>query len=487
MGNIVHNIRQLNAEHNILPRGTTIIVGVSGGADSLCLLHALHTLRAELGITLHAATLDHALRGDDAATDTAFVAETARAWSIPVTVARRDVAAQAAAHGLGIEEAARQARYTFLAQVAAREGASRIAVAHNADDQSETVLMHFLRGSGLGGLRGMQIATSLGDYHLLPDTDLDPARFTLLRPLLNTPRADIEAYCAAHGLTPRFDRSNLDTTYFRNRLRHAVIPYLETLNPNLRALLRRTASVLAADYDALHTLHIQRWAEVCRAVSPTAVVFDRAAWRALSLSAQRATLRMAAQRLNHTLRDLSFAHIEGAVRAAARGDVGTQATLPGKLALRVEYDTLIVASDAHTPTPPPWPLIWGKAALVVRQGATLRLPQSTWRFSLTPGHALPDVRADMWRAALAIPPDAEIILRGRRPGDRFAPQGMGGHTQKLADFMINAKIPALWRRHIPLLVVDGQIAWVAGWRVSHYFVVPNDMHVFTVARFIDNG
>ena len=480
---VVRNIRTLSAEHNLLPAGETIVVGVSGGPDSACLLHALKALREPLGIALHVATLDHGLRGAESSEDAAFVAALAKSWGLPASVERIDVPVLEAELHLGTEETARQARYTFLARVAAKVGAQRIAVAHNADDQSETVLMHFLRGSGLAGLRGMRPAIPLSTYHLLPDA-IDPAPFTLVRPLLTTPRADIEAYCAEHGLAVRFDYSNLDTTHFRNRLRHEVIPYLERVNPNIRTILRHTAEVAAADYEALRAMLEQAWAAVCRRADESAIVFDRAPWRALPLSTQRATIREAAFRLGHSLRDVSFAHVEDAVRVARTGNTGAQATLPGGLLLLVDYGTLVIASPEHEETPPAWPLLWSPGPIRVRAPGTASLPDSAWRFTLAPAEPPIDaIIADSWSAALMIPPGAHLALRTRRPGDRFAPQGMGGHTQKLADFMINAKIPAPWRDHIPLLTVDGEIAWVAGWRVSHHFAVPDEAASFFVARF----
>ncbi len=512
---VLRNIRRLNAEHGLFPRGAAVVVGVSGGPDSLCLLHALNALRDEFGIGLHVATLDHMLRGEESAADTAFVVEMARAWGLPATAGRIDVPALEAQLRLGVEETARQARYTFLAQVAARVGARRIAAAHNADDQSETVLMHFLRGSGLAGLRGMRPVTPLSDYHLLDPSALgarqpvfgtrhsasspsepapesenqapstDVSGILLIRPLLTTPRVAVEAYSAAHGLTPRFDRSNLDTTYFRNRLRHEIIPYLERVNPNFRALLRRTAEVAAADYDALRAQGERAWAAVCRREDATAIVFDRAGWRALPLSTQRATVREAGYRLNPALRDVSFTHVEDAVRVAREGETGAQATLPGGVSLRVDYDALVIAVAGHEPAPPPWPLLWSEDPIPVALPADIPLPESAWRFTLAPSRLrLGSIPHDTWSAALAIPPGAQLALRGRRPGDRFAPQGLEGHTQKLAAFMINAKIPAAWRDYIPLLTVNDRIAWVAGWRVSHYFTVPAEAESFFIARFV---
>ena len=240
-------MRTYAQRYRLFNPGETVVVGVSGGPDSLCLLHLLRRLAPELRLWLHVAHLHHGLRGAEADADAAFVAELADCWGLPCTVGRIDVAALAREAGLSLEEAARQARYRFLAEVAEAGGASTLSVGHNADDQAETVLMHFLRGSGAAGLRGMLPRTPLDDYRLFPAEDGDlgdslslsgprvavSPRLHLVRPLLAIPRTDIESYCAEYRLAPRFDRSNEDTTFFRNRLRHELLPILAAVAPSL--------------------------------------------------------------------------------------------------------------------------------------------------------------------------------------------------------------------------------------------------------------
>ena len=467
--------------HDMLPSGTQVVVGVSGGPDSLCLLHVLWRLRDELGIGLHVATLDHGLR-PESADEVRFVADFAQKLGLPVTIGRRDVTALATEHKLGLEEAARQARYAFLAEVAFETGATHIAVGHNADDQVETVLMHFLRGAGLAGLRGMLPVTPLGEYHL-PEPLRRP--LTLVRPLLNIPRREIEAYCREHGLKPRFDRSNLDTTFFRNRLRHEVIPLLEGISPRLRERVLNMADVLAADYEVLREQLNSAWERVIRDESAGQVIIGRGEWLKLPLSLQRAVIRRAVWQLRGNLRDVSFLHVDSAVWVGRDGKTGSQATLPAGLILRVEYDSLIVAPAGEMPAPPDWPLLWGAEPLTVPDEGVLPLPGSDWVLvtERTGAPLTADVLADPWTAALNIPRGADMILRGRRPGDRFTPQGMGGHHQKVSDFMINAKIPAWLRDHIPLLVVNGEIAWVAGFRVGEHFTITGRAEDYLLARF----
>ena len=473
-------------ERCLVKPGDALVIGVSGGSDSLALLHLFKQIGPNLGLKLHVLHINHQIRGADADADAQFVAATARAWSFPCHVHSVDVPALAASHKLSLEEAARQARYTALGRLAEEIGAQAVAVGHNADDQAETVLMHLLRGSGLAGLRGMLPITMLTDYHLLEPINRP---VWLIRPLLDVTRAEIEAYCVENHLTPRFDRSNIDQTYFRNRLRHEVLPLLETLIPNVGARLRRTAEVLRADYDLLQAQVEQAWAQIVRAAGDERITLDRDAWRALPLSLQRATLRRATWQLRRTLRDVSFVHVENAMQVAQWGETGAQATLPAGLNLRVTYDALVVAPPDHSPPAPDWPLLRPGAEIEVPVPGRVSLPGEGWLFSLEPytgprdGHDWAALLSDPWAAPLdASRLTGRLILRPRRPGDRFRPQGVGG-TQRISAFMIDKRIPAAWRDSVPLLVADGEIAWVAGFRVAESYTVSPETPGVTLARF----
>jgi tRNA(Ile)-lysidine synthase len=490
---LLARVRRTIERHRLLMPGETVVVGVSGGPDSLCLLHVLRRLAPEFSLSLHVAHLNHQMRGVEADADAAFVAELATDWGLPATIESADVPELARLYKLAPEEAARRARYNFLAQVAAKVGARTLAVGHNADDQTETVLMHWLRGSGLAGLRGMLPATSMGDLRLeigdwrvesgdgispgLPASPSWPGQgagnlqsLTLIRPLLEISRADIEAYCARHNLQPRFDRSNLDTTYFRNRLRHELIPYLETYNVNIREVLRRSASVMAADYELLRQQLEVTWGQVVRGESEQEVTFDLAAWRALPLALKRSTLREAIHRLRRALRNIDFVHVENAVEILTDGETGAQATLPQGLMLTISYDSFTVADQDYRALPD-LPLLLSEGELPVAIPGRTRLPGTDWLLGveILPRSALPDqalVAAQGWEAYL----DSEAVgsasvLRPRRPGDRFCPLGMAGRSKRVNEFMINEKIPASWREHIPLLVNEEErIVWVCGWR-----------------------
>jgi tRNA(Ile)-lysidine synthetase-like protein len=477
------------AAHVSLKQGDRAVVGVSGGPDSLALLHLFVRARERLGILPHAVHLNHRIRGSEADEDAQAVAATAAQWNVPCTVEQMDVPALASSRRQSLEEAARQARYTVLGQIAVRLGARVIAVAHNADDQAETVLMHLLRGAGLIGLRGMLPVSPLSNYHLLAPLD---APLLIFRPLLDVPRADIEAYCITHGLSPRFDHSNLDTSYFRNLLRQDVFPVLETINPNVRTMLTRTASVLSAYYDVVKQQIDATCERITIESTDRRIGFDLVAWRALPLALQRATVRRAARHLQKDTRDVSFQHVEDAVAVGQRGETGAQATLPGGLTLRVSYDRLVIVTNSTQLPPPDWPLLAPGTTLPIQDLGEYDLPGSEWTFSLQPyegpreGPEWESLLSDPWMSCF----DADLlteplVLRTRRPGDRFFPLGLGG-TQKVSVFMINEKIPAEWRDHLPFLVMADQIVWVCGWRVDQRFAVRPDTSRIWMGFFTPN-
>ncbi len=491
MVQLLNKVAQDIERHGLLTLAETVVIGVSGGPDSLCLLHLLCRLRPRYELNLHVAHLHHGMRGAEADADAEYVRALAADWGLPSTAQQIDIPALARDHRLALEEAARRARYAFLCRVAEEVGARTIAVGHNADDQTETILMHWLRGSGLAGLRGMLPLTNLGDYRLFEALEpqfsaprLQPgfSDFRLIRPLLQVTRTEIEDYCDLHGLEPRFDRSNLDTTYFRNWMRHRVLPLLAEHNPNIREVIRRSATVIADDYALLRSLLEDTWSRVVveesTPIEPSEstgerIVFDLARWRALPIGLQRSTLREAIHRLRRSLRNINFLHVENALLVARDGTTGDQATLPQDLMLVVGYDHFGVA-DAGAPQPDPdWPLLPSAGdRLPIGVPGTTSLPESDWVFEATvlSRAELPSawkVNPNPWRAFL----DSHVVgdslwLRCREPGDRFQPLGLGGQSVKLADFYTNQKVPRPLRDRLPLLVGLGSIVWVCGHRVD---------------------
>lgn len=479
VGRVAATIRR----HALLQPGDAVVVGVSGGADSLCLLHLLLQLAPQMHLRLHVAHLDHALRGAESDADAAFVESLAQKWGVPYTIERVNVRAVADEHRLSLEEAARQARYAFLAKTAQKVGATHIAVGHHADDQAETVLMHFLRGSGVAGLRGMLPRMPLSDYRALPERAGGVVvELILVRPLLGVRRAEIETYCAQHGLEPRIDRSNADTTFHRNRLRHELLPILRQINPAIDEVLVHTADVMAGDFEILADATQDALAGIEVGVDPGSVKevgevrLKLAEWRGLPIGLQRATARAAVGRLRRSLRNINWEHIDAAVRVGREGETGDSATIAAGLALAVGYDDLRIGPEDATSSGvgPQVQVLLSLNTPGAAFGGVVALTDigGGWRVrvALVSGAEVAPTYAantDPWTAYLdADSVGPQLAVRPRQPGDRFRPLGLGGHSTRVNEFMINAKVPAADRAGWPLLVGAAGIAWLCGLRVD---------------------
>jgi tRNA(Ile)-lysidine synthase len=473
-------VRETISSQQMFAAGDTIVVGVSGGPDSLCLLHVLRELQQDLGIGLHAGHLEHGIRGEESKADALYVDELARSWGVPITVEHGDVPAYARENKLAIEEAARRVRYLFLGRVAREVGARCVAVGHNADDQVETILMHLMRGSGLGGLRGMLPVQTLGAEGWWSGPTL-----RLVRPLLDVPREEIEAYCDQHGLEPRFDRSNLDLTYHRNRIRHELIPHLESFNPRFREVLCRSGRSIADDYDYLHGQSLAAWQELA-SQSEATISFPLEPWLGLQPSLQRMLLREAIRRLRKSLRDITWTHVEQARRGFEEKGAGVRITLPQGLFLFRSYDTVVIGEEIPSPDLPLVP----NDSLTIEVPGTTGIPGGDWRLraEVLPRERMPE-RAlhnpDPWQAFLDLERTGDrLTLRARRTRDRFQPLGMGGRSKSLNAFLIDAKVPQDVRDRLPLVVSASHIVWVAGQRIDERAKITDQTREVLHLRFV---
>jgi tRNA(Ile)-lysidine synthase len=432
---------------------TPLVVAVSGGPDSLALLHLLSQQGISPTDRVIAAHLDHAWR-PSSASEAKWVANKARAWGLQCFVERADVAGLAREQGLTLEEAGRLARYHFLARIARQIKTNIVATAHTADDQAETVLMHLLRGSGLSGLRGM-----------LPIAPLPGAPdLTLIRPLLTVTRADILAYCQEHNLTPIEDPSNADTTFFRNRLRHQLLPLLAQYNPQVQEHLQTLAAVTTADYALLDDLTRQSWATLLLETGPDWLRFDHTKWSTLPLSLRRTTLRHALSLLRPSLNNVGFRTIEQARHVLEAAHVRSQSILPGEITLTIGYHDATL-SAATPPALPPLPQLPDETSLALPIPGRLPLANGwTLEATLLTDINLPAIQAnrDPWLTFINGADLDQLTVRPRQPGERFHPLGMGGATATVKEVMINRKIPAALRPRWPIVATADHLIWLPG-------------------------
>lgn len=428
-------VRRALLEEAIVPAGSTVLVAVSGGSDSVALLHLLAELAPEQGLALHAAHLNHGLRGERADADAAFTRDLCRRLGVPATVERRPVARHPRESP---QEAARRVRYAFLEEVAERVGAGRIATAHHADDQGETLLMRLITGAGVAGLAGM-----------------GPRRGRLIRPLLGVRKAELAAYLRERGIPHVEDDSNRDRRYLRNRIRAEVIPRLTALNPNIADTLARQARLLADEEG-----YLAERAEAARAQ----VVEGPADAPRLNGPALCALPPALARRVVHGVLaplapgEVTTAHVE-AVRDLARGGTGRGVDLPGGWRAEAEYGVLRLFRPTPRMEPRPVPVTVPGLTPVPWAGLTL---EARYRAAdPEPGWVYFDPRTF----------SGPLTVRPRRRGERFRPQGMGGHSKSLKRYLMDLKVPRAERGRVPLLTAPEGLLWVIGRRQDERFMV----------------
>ncbi len=431
-----------------------IVLGVSGGPDSLALLHLLKGIMVpECLVVGH---LNHRLR-EEADEEAAFVASTAESWGIPFRLDEVDVAKLSERRSMTVEEAARHARYSFLIELAEEIGAKYVVVAHNADDQVETVFLNLLRGTGLSGLRGME---TVRQSHDNPD-------ILIVRPFLYTPRQAIEAYCEEQNLRPMLDSSNWDPTYRRNYLRHDLLPRLKDVNPQFNRHMQQLAELVKGDEAFLEQQTKKAWKEIVREQGPDWLVLDKLKWKALPLSLRRRTIRYAVRTLRSSANDISFRTVEQAQQVAWKGATGSEAALPGKLILRVEYDVLKIRASLLNISPDLPQLLSDKVVKLPIPGS-VSLAEGWTISSMISQQSLARIKQnlDPWCAYVDVRDAQELQVRSREPGERFQPLGLGSHSVSLQDHMVNLKLPAQLRSNWPVVVENDQPIWLVGYHID---------------------
>ena len=471
----VQQMHRLIAQHEMIEAGETVLVAVSGGADSLALLYGLHALRAELRCNLHVVHLNHCLRSE-AEADATFVQRHAARLELPCTLQRADVPRLVKQWKLSVEAAGRKARYQCYEAVCRETRATKVALGHHQDDIAETVLMHLIRGSGATGLKG-----------------ISPVRDRkFIRPLVQFTRQDIEAFLASIGIVPRQDATNTDTNYLRNRIRGELVPQLaRDYNPNIKTGLTRTADVLGAESEYLDRVARAAY-ETCRIQGPQKnIVLNRTKFRQYHIALQRRILRQSVAEMLGDMNDLYFAHAEAMLNLVEGDAPNTVLALPNDLQFRRAYQELIferkpVEIESFTYSVAPV----GKTAIEILRteiNAELGDAESLKTLTLPDGKYEAIFDYEKLRKVFAKPSSETIplIVRNRQQGDQFQPYGMRGR-KKIKDFLIDAKVPRPERDSIPLLICGSEILWVIGYTTSEAFKITPNTRQYLYLRYVSD-
>jgi tRNA(Ile)-lysidine synthase len=460
---LLKKVQNTLSAHEMLQPGDRVLVAVSGGPDSVALFHILHRLRQTYGIELLAAHVHHGIRGSEADQDALFVQNLARQLGLPIVLQRVDVHAWQKAHGGSLQMAARELRYQCLQQIMANEGASKLALGHNADDQAEEILLRIFRGAGQRGLTGMPPCNRHG----------------VIRPLLECHRHEITSYLEDRSLAFRQDKSNLKPWCQRNLLRLELLPRLQQdFNSNLNATLLRTSNIFREDEEFWQSL-LSEW------LSKHSVECEDGGLRLpigplleTHPAMQKRLLRRVVEKVKGDLRGFGFHHTEILLKLCHSAAANSRIDLPGAVRAEKNYSWLTIGLRHQTPEDFFYEIAGPGSHSFPSLNRTMVLEylaeDQPSEFSRHPNEAVMDLDR------ISFP----LVLRSSKVGDRFRPLGLGG-GKKLKKFFIDAKIPTSQRRRIPILCSGEQIIWVVGLRLDDRVKVTANTSRLLRLRYLD--
>lgn len=443
--------------NRLLAPGDRIIVALSGGADSVCLLVILNELKEVLGLSLKAVHVHHGLRGVEADRDSEHAKELSRSLGVPFSCTRVDAAGYAKEHRMSVEEAGRHLRYEIFEKERKEFGGNKIAVAHHADDQAETILYHLFRGTGLKGLGGIR-----------------PMRDRIVRPLLSVSKEEILAYLKEKGISYCEDSTNSHTDYARNRIRGFLLPGIrEQINPRASENIIH-AGEMAAKADEYLEKQAENFLKDCgrRKMDETGAVIAYAVGTERLLKEddiiKTYVIRIMIRSVRASMKDITMTHVESA-KALLSAPKGKQVDLPGGLfAVRIS-DGLWIKNKNHNES--------------VDNSGDLSLPEVDFQvFPYKKGQEIPKNGYTKWFDYDKI--KCALSVRYRKTGDYMTLAGGGKKTVKA--FMIDEKVPREEREKIPLIADGSHVLWVIGYRISEYYKITDDTHT-VIQMQLDGG
>ncbi|MDA8157032.1 MAG: tRNA lysidine(34) synthetase TilS [Actinomycetota bacterium] len=441
---LLDQIKKTIDSHSMLSRegGNGVLIGLSGGADSACLTVVLPRLKDEYGLELHAVYIDHGLRPDETPGEAAFAKNLCQSLGVEFHIEKIDVIPFAKKEGLGKQEAARELRYKAFDSWLTRLGLAKIAVAHNADDQAETFLMRFLRGAGPKGLSA-----------------IPPVRGKIIRPLIETPRVEIEEFLGREEIGYITDPSNLKEDYLRNRIRLSVVPVLKEINPSFVLAATRTANVLAEEERYFESIVLKTIMRLLHNKADGEVEFFLSPLESLDIVILRRVLRKMLD-ITAGLRGVEFTHIEDIIKLVKKGAPGDRINLPHGVRAIKKYSTFLITTKVPSRVEPA--TMEGPGELEVPgTGKIIKVYYAEKGFQ--PGEPKKMYLFDADRVSFP------LVIRARQDGDFFCPAGLAGSRKKLQDFFVDEKTPRDQRDAVPLIISGGDIILVCGMRADERF------------------
>ncbi len=412
-------------KNKLLKKGDRIVLAVSGGADSMCMLRLFCEIRCDWDLTLNVVHLNHGFRGEESDSDAKYVEKKCKEWGVGLHSFYLDIQSMAKSENLGFEDVARRERYRLFFEVMKKTNSQKIAVAQNKNDQAETFLLHLIRGSGLEGLTGIK-------YVRQDD---------VIRPILDLSREEIELYCKQNGIIPCVDSTNTDTKYTRNKIRHDILGSMKSINPSVIDNIVKTMSVLTEENKIIDDI-VEYGYRNSSSFKDGIVIFDIDNFNDNSKAVKRRLLRKAIEKVRGNLKDINFNEIEEIIELANARKTNTK-KIYKSLISEVSYGKL---------------LIYTKISKSIKNYELDIVEMNIDEFK---NYKLKKGEIAIDRDSV----DGNLYIGYRELGDKFQPIGMNG-TKKLKDFFIDNKVPVSKRDYIPIVKDDSGIVWVVGYRQS---------------------
>ncbi|MDU1414661.1 MAG: tRNA lysidine(34) synthetase TilS [Clostridium sp.] len=448
-GELIYKVENTIDKNKMVSKGESIIVALSGGPDSMCLLHILYSLKEKYNIKLYAAHVNHMIRGEESDEDERVCREFCDKLGVELFCLRIDVERLAKERGISTEMAGRDERYKFFETVMEKVNGHKIAVAHNVNDQAETILMHMMRGTGIEGLTGIR-AVRDGIF---------------IRPIINITRKEIEEYCNVNKLPVRIDKTNLQPIYARNKVRLEMIPYIEkNFNTDIVSSLNRMSELLRRDEEYLQESAVKVFQRYCY-IRQEKVIIYKDAFEYHEAIVSR-VVRKAILQLKGNINNIQSIHIENII-SLQKNDTGKTTIIPGDIIVSNEYGDLVLKKHITKEKNKEIYFNLKKGKNIIDELGINIYIRDVYNIKKI------NLRGKSDSKYFDIDGVKNITLRCRKEGDRFIPLGLGG-SKKLKDIFIDLKVPREKRDTVPLLCFDDNISWIIGYRVSDKYKVSNN-------------